>query len=71
MRSSLFVQHRHRSSAEIIGRRGWLYFCLALGFRDVEEVLVAQETLSRFSGNRSGLSELVTFRTTFLADHGD
>src|SRR6266481_2525442 len=36
---SVTLYHRHRFPAEIIGHCVWLYFRLALSFRDVEEML--------------------------------
>ncbi len=39
MRTSFSPYHRHRFPAEIISRCVWLYFCFALSFRDVEEML--------------------------------
>jgi putative transposase len=40
MRTSLLRYHRHRFPAEIISHSVWLYFRVALCFRDVEETLV-------------------------------
>lgn len=39
MRTSVSLYHRHRFPAEIISHSVWLYFCFALSFRDVEEML--------------------------------
>jgi hypothetical protein len=39
MRTSVSFHPRHRFAAEIISHCVWLYFCFALSFRDVEEML--------------------------------
>src|SRR5258705_3087499 len=39
MRTRIAPYHRHRFPAEIISHSVWLYFRIALSFRDVEEIL--------------------------------
>jgi len=46
MRNSVALYHRHRFPAEVISQCVWLYFRLALSFRDVEEMLAMRVSLS-------------------------
>ena len=42
MRTSISLYHRHRFPAEIISHCVWLYFRLAVSFRDVEEMMASR-----------------------------